>query len=190
MGFHHGFDLGEYNTVYDIPKERAYRFFQQFRLMLNDRRIVRELYDDSYKHRGAVFRDLEDDADEELLRQDYVDANDSKGDEWVARIIQQRQAMRKYENQKAWEVAEAEAERQRQIAEKKNDDCEWAMEQTRIREAEQEKERVMTLYRKGKLRVELAKQNKKQKRIDEVNARLKAEMKAQRAAEKLKKAAK
>ena len=178
-----GFDLGKYVTVDSIPVRHAKFFYQQVRVMLWDRKVVRAMYDTSFKFTKFA-ETFEDEAEEEIMKHDLATANDSDGNLWRMGIIAQRIHMKRDDERRANEIATAEADREREIEWHKREQCEAAMERTAEREKEIEKARVQRLVRLSKARAVVQKEVRVIRQRERHEADIEAGLKAQKQATK------
>lgn len=99
MTQHYGFDLGRYTDVNAIPTKLAYKFHEQVRASVEERRVLRWIYEDNYDVFNKLSpyqqraRKLQSECPvESVNKKDY---NNDCGSKWLANIIVQRINMTK-----------------------------------------------------------------------------------------------
>lgn len=144
-GFYFGFCLGKYASVNTMPDKVATEFLRQFRVYL----WQKEGTGLKYRGRGAQHNSIGmGDLDHELDYPEFKDCDDSKGDDFIRSIIDQRNDLI---NQYDISLARVEEEENRIAKYKKDtirDNCLWAMERSRIREEENEREEFLKRNRR------------------------------------------
>lgn len=155
-GFHYGFCIGKYSDVYSMPDDIATEFLRQFRVYL----WLREATANKYKVLGWRHNDVGiGELDNEAGYPEFRDCNDSKGNEFIRSIIDQRQDLiSQYDSslRSASEEEERLAQRKKDIV---RENYEWAMDRTHEREMQQEE-----------------KEQQRRKRIDAANAVVQVEL--------------
>jgi hypothetical protein len=142
MNRYEDFDLGKFNTVYDIkPDTLAHGFFLQMRALLEQRKYLRHKYDGQGKIIG-----FQRDEPKYLAEADAIAyegemklRDDDQGSTWLAGIIVQRKKLLQKEEDMAWKAWKQSTAFEDMLEQRRKDDCEFAMAQSEKRDLARER---------------------------------------------------
>ena len=144
-GFHHHFCIGKYKDVYSMDDDTATEFLRQFRIYLWQREATANKYKVlGWNHNNIGMGIL----DEEDGYSEFENCDDSKGNDFIRSIIDQRNDLiAKYDSslKEASDVEERVAQRKRDEI---RENCEWyearaeAIQEKKDEEARQKRKRM------------------------------------------------
>jgi hypothetical protein len=162
-GFHYGFCIGKYKDVYAMEDDVAKEFLRQFRVFLWQKEATANKYRIlgwTHNNIGVGILDEEDGYSE------FKGCNDSKGNDFIRSIIDQRNDLiAQYDNSLRSALEEEERADQRK-KDAIRETHEWALAQTEKRERKREEEAFQKRNRMDAANIMIRIEYKKQKQIE------------------------